>query len=113
MSGDTEFGPPVARTRTTRKRRDRACYLNALVTADDRHWWYAEGMALLDGWWFHHAWNVDPDGRVLDRTWSQPGTRYVGRVFSVREVALRNPGRWVGPVRPELPELRREQDGAP
>lgn len=43
---------------------------------------YAEGFALSSmGLWFHHAWCVMPDGLVLDRTWDQPGQRYVGVII--------------------------------
>jgi len=107
-SGDTEFGPPVPRTRTTRKMADKACYRNAAITAmTDHQWRYAEGMALSqEGWWVHHAWNVDAAGRVLDRTWPEPGARYVGQVIDIKEVARRTSATgWIGPMRPELPTL--------
>ena len=106
--GETEFGPPVARTRTTRKMADKACYRNAAITAmTDLQWRYAEGMALpvgtAEGWWVHHAWNVDAGGRVLDRTWHTPGLRYLGRVIDVKQVARRiSETGWMDAMRPEL-----------
>jgi hypothetical protein len=44
---------------------------------------YAEGFALSHrlGMWFHHAWVVSPAGLVLERTWDEPGDRYIGVTF--------------------------------
>jgi hypothetical protein len=61
----------------------KACFVNAGRTALQRRparpLSYAEGFALGAGdLWFHHAWNVDDAGAVVDRTWPDPGLRYLG-----------------------------------
>jgi hypothetical protein len=97
----TEFGPAVPRTKATRKMANTECYKNAAVTAmEHKEWRYAEGWAFSGhGWWFAHAWNVDDQGRVLDRTWTPAGTRYVGRPYDLKEIAELVVERgWFGPV---------------
>ena len=44
---------------------------------------YAEGFAQSAGLglWMHHGWVVSASGLVIDRTWEEVGTRYVGVTF--------------------------------
>jgi hypothetical protein len=66
----------------------RMCFTNAArtvlgVTAfDPEGCAYAEGFALSPlGLWVHHAWVVNAYGLVIERTWREPGSRYVGVTF--------------------------------
>ncbi len=59
------------------------CYKNAFWTALQEGFVYVEGYAFLA---FHdlpmlHAWNLDSDGLVVDRTWNPHGRVYFGVVF--------------------------------
>lgn len=58
------------------------CFDNARSTHLRTGLRYAEGFALMKGFWFHHAWNVTPDGVVVDRTGmsddAESADRYVG-----------------------------------
>lgn len=82
----TKFGEP------------KMCYLNAANHAIfDPAVTYVEGYASmkLDGggeFPAQHAWCVDSEGRVIDRTWTTPGTEYFGVAFKtkyVREMMLK------------------------
>ena len=83
--------PVVGRRNRYRPRGLKACFHNAYcaAVASKGRLHYAEGYA--DGQFMpvHHAWNVDPEGRVVDTTWCYPqderlpsvGTAYMGLVF--------------------------------
>lgn len=44
---------------------------------------YAEGFALTTlGMWSHHAWVINAAGLAIERTWKEPGERYVGVTFT-------------------------------
>ncbi len=57
------------------------CFLNAfMLTQIDRRLRYVEGWALTEfGLPAHHAWVVDPDGRVQDPTWKTMYRRHRDR----------------------------------
>jgi hypothetical protein len=83
---------PAPRPKGFRKMADGACFYNAMHTVlDHPEVSYAEGLAMTDvsGLYVHHAWNVDRDGRAIDRTWPTPGKRYVGIVIDRKTVAKR------------------------
>lgn len=84
------FTPPPKnkpRPKGLRKGRDTYCFMNALhAVMDHEHegWQYVEGYAT--GFMpTHHAWAIDGDGNVVETTWKNAGTSYVGVVFP-REV---------------------------
>ena len=61
----------------------RHCYTNAFQTALEEGFAYVEGYALASS---HdlpllHAWNLDADGFVVDRTWNPHGRIYLGVIF--------------------------------
>ena len=73
------------------------CYGNSGLTAlgatTAPRYGYAEGFALGSlGLWTYHAWNLTSEGVVIDRSWSAPGSRYVGVSFTEDEVRQRGPG---------------------
>ena len=64
------------------------CYKNAFWTAVQERFVYVEGYALSAS---HdlpmlHAWNLDRDGFVVDRTWNPHGRAYFGAVFPLEFV---------------------------
>jgi hypothetical protein len=68
-----------------RKGRSRYCFLNAALKAieERQSFKYVEGYALYPKMApVHHAWNLDGDGKLFDRTWKNGGTAYLGVVFS-------------------------------
>lgn len=72
----------------------RQCFFNALLTAIVQGLPYVEGMAFSpfqDAAW-HHAWNVDERGQVVDRTWGV-GRAYLGVEFSAQRA---NEATWDG-----------------
>lgn len=85
------YGPP------------RMCFGNAIVVAASLGLPYIEGHACprADFPAVHHAWNLMPDGRVLDTTWAEgedggapaAGRAYVGVRFSVERA---HDATWVG-----------------
>jgi hypothetical protein len=58
--------------------------VSGLTAFDSYGCQYAEGFALSRqlGLWFHHAWVVNSFGLVIDRTWNEPGDRYIGVTFT-------------------------------
>jgi hypothetical protein len=61
------------------------CFYNSartvlgLTAFDPEGFHYAEGFALSGmGFWIHHGWIVNDSGLVIDRTWRNPGERYIG-----------------------------------
>lgn len=77
--------PPVPFPAGIRKGRKRFCFRNAAVLAIEQpeSFRYVEGYALYPKMSpVHHAWNLDSDGNLFDRTWKNCGTAYVGVVFS-------------------------------
>ena len=72
-----------------RKGRKRFCFRNAAVLAIEQRqsYRYVEGYALYPELGpVHHAWNVDNDGNLFDRTWKNRGAAYLGVMFSTRRV---------------------------
>jgi hypothetical protein len=60
------------------------CYGNAVVEAAMRGLRYVEGYVVApDGRIIPHAWNETPDGQLMDTTWCNTGTAYLGVEFSV------------------------------
>jgi hypothetical protein len=59
------------------------CYKNAFWTALQESFSYVEGYAIssLFSLPMLHAWNLDPEGFVVDRTWNPHGRVYCGVVF--------------------------------
>jgi hypothetical protein len=79
---------PVPFPAGIRKARARQCFLNSAITAVEQDGYkYVEGYALPYGQTpVHHAWNLDPDGNLFDRTWKNGGAAYLGVVFSTKLV---------------------------
>lgn len=74
---------------------DGKCYPSAHLLAEDTGLSYAEGWALLettvDGQTgrgaLHHAWTVDEaTGRVVEPSWPEPATEYIGNIFHMDQV---------------------------
>ena len=90
----------------------RDCYSNAGATTMVRGLSYCEGWAWpnSDGSSpVEHAWNLDEEGFVVDRTWQPPGVRYVGVSISPTTLAgLILAANGYGPF---LEEWAREADG--
>ena len=61
-----------------RRRRSKACYRNAANLAMEHGLRYCEGWAYDGPVPVQHAWNLTDDGFVVDITWRNPATRYVG-----------------------------------
>jgi hypothetical protein len=61
----------------------RHCYKNAFRTALEESCVYVEGYAVTNSndLPMLHAWNLDADGFVVDRTWNPHGRIYLGVVF--------------------------------
>jgi hypothetical protein len=66
----------------------RMCFTNAAKTVlgmtafDPEGCRYAEGFAVAaSGLWVHHAWVLNAFGLVIERTWREAGSRYVGVTF--------------------------------
>jgi hypothetical protein len=81
--------PPVPFPPGIRKGRKRCCFRNAAVLAIEQHpsFKYVEGYALYPKMSpVLHAWNVDSDGNLFDRTWKNGGTAYLGVVFCTTRV---------------------------
>lgn len=60
------------------------CFNNAILTSVQYNFRYIEGVACakkLEGLAIHHAWNLDPAGRVVDTTWRDNGACYFGVEF--------------------------------
>ncbi len=66
----------------------RHCYLNLFVTAMEENFRYVEGYALPASHNFPmlHAWNLDAEGFVVDRTWDPPGRAYLGVIFPIERI---------------------------
>lgn len=84
----TEFELAPARPAGLKMGPAKQCYANAAQCAIDHRYRYCEGFALSPqiGYWVHHAWNTDADGRAFDLTWRKPGSRYVGRAYDTMDV---------------------------
>jgi hypothetical protein len=61
------------------------CFGNALMIAAVNGWPYIEGVALpvSEKEPIHHAWNLHPNGELIDVTWMNQGLAYLGVEFSV------------------------------
>lgn len=66
----------------------RHCYQNAFWTALQERLVYVEGYAVSSELDLPllHAWNLDGDGFVVDRTWSPHGRLYFGVIFPLAAV---------------------------
>jgi len=62
------------RPKGMRKGRAGSCFINALLLAMDEHfsYTYVEGYGCSEGHFVHHAWCINDNGEVLDRTWDKP-----------------------------------------
>ena len=40
----------------------------------------------MPGWWIHHAWLTDLDGKAVEVTWRAPGRAYYGIEFDIDDV---------------------------
>ena len=71
--------------------RMKECFSNAAHRALEGPMHYVEGYAMRKGIGFpiHHAWNIDPDGEIIDVTWDDPwDCEYLGIKFT-HDVLLR------------------------
>jgi hypothetical protein len=64
------------------------CYLNAFRTALEEDFAYVEGYAVSssNNIPLLHAWNLDADGYVVDRTWNPHGRIYLGVVIPLTAI---------------------------
>lgn len=68
------------------------CFWNARSLQDsDSALRYVEGYA-ASIFAIHHAWCVDPEGRVIDPTWEEAGSAYLGVALTSDELADVPPG---------------------
>jgi hypothetical protein len=72
------------------------CFVNSVDLSLSHGFAYVEGEALRRDLplSFHHGWNLDADGKLVDSTWRNDGDAYLGVVFKKRVAlkALRNCG---------------------
>jgi hypothetical protein len=72
------------------------CFVNSLDLTLSHGFAYVEGEALKADLpiSFHHAWNLDAEGRLADSTWKNDGDAYLGVIFPEKTVvkALRRTG---------------------
>lgn len=64
----------------------RCCFQNALVLAILHGFAYIEGLAVPDigiPLPALHAWNLTPEGQLVDNTWADPGLAYIGVPFTI------------------------------
>lgn len=68
--------------------RIKECFRNSAMTAMENGLIYCEGYAVPDTVQIpiHHAWNVTPEGLIIDRTWRTPGVEYFGIPFDTEYV---------------------------
>lgn len=66
----------------------RYCYQNAFRTALQERFVYVEGYALSSSRDLPllHAWNLDHEGFVVDRTWNPHGRVYFGVIFPLTRI---------------------------
>ncbi|MER7990339.1 hypothetical protein ABTY53_32855 [Streptomyces noursei] len=76
------YGPwftPAALPAQIRPLPERQCFTNAAATEREHpHLLYTEGFALTAGNAVLHAWCTDTVGHVIDPTWLDPGSAYLG-----------------------------------
>lgn len=91
-----EFHGPVSKGRALMTKKQ--CFTNSALTVlgatavEPAGLRYAEGFALsAQGFWVHHAWVVTADGQVMDRTWRESGSRYVGVALEMGELGSKYP----------------------
>lgn len=89
------------------------CIANSINTARDYGLRYAEGIALSAtvGIWYRHAWNLDAAGRVIDVTWKQPGTSYIGREIPIADKWAATVAREVYEFEDDCPDVPEGQIG--
>jgi hypothetical protein len=62
----------------------RVCFGNAIMLAAEKGYEYIEGVAVSPkAKLFHHGWNIDREGRLIDSTWMNTGLAYLGVQFSL------------------------------
>jgi hypothetical protein len=64
----------------------KCCFGNAIIQAALHGYRYIEGYAttsITAPLAFHHAWNADQYGNLIDSTWMNTGTAYIGIEFSL------------------------------
>jgi len=77
------FFEPRVKPRKIEQGVPRCCYGNSIMMAIKCDWTYVEGVAMNHlGVPIHHAWNLLPDGSIMDITWERPGLAYCGVPFS-------------------------------
>lgn len=62
------------------------CFGNSIIVASKSGYRYVEGLAVAPDKLeiaFHHAWNIDAQGKLVDVTWRNLGLAYYGVEFSV------------------------------
>jgi len=80
VHGQPYAPPAVARPKGVRKGTDKQCFANANHLAANRLWTYVEGYG-TSYIPCHHAWCVDDDGNVVEVTWRNSGSSYLGIAF--------------------------------
>src|SRR5260370_41370489 len=68
----------------------RHCYKNAFRTALEENIVYVEGYAVSSSNDIPmlHAWNLDADGFVVDRSWNRPGRIYLAFIFPLPVIPI-------------------------
>jgi hypothetical protein len=84
------WGPPIPRPKGMRKGHAKGCYKNAAERIlGHSEWRYVEGYARplgLGELVAPHAWIADEADRVIETTWSAPGSEYFGVPFTEAEM---------------------------
>lgn len=76
------------------------CFDNSVSVFKRHGLTYVEGYAILSkitGMPIHHAWNVTPDGTVVDSTWVPEGLEYYG-IEVENEMVEANRDSWMTPL---------------
>lgn len=84
------FYPPAPLADDWMRNEPRYCYDNSLEVAQEN-----DDLSYIEGFAYsaqfavpiHHAWNAEPDGRVVDTTWPVPGLAYRGVELDLELVA--------------------------
>lgn len=76
------FFLPAERPDSVSRLKQKACFENAfLLASQSSELVYVEGLAVWSGLYLHHAWCVDARGVVVDPTWPEAGSAYLGLPF--------------------------------
>lgn len=86
--GKAYASPERARPKGVRKLADRLCYHNSIRRILDYGWRYIEGYAFGQVTVVQHAWCLDENDIVVETTWKEPGSAYMGVEFSREQIGI-------------------------